>query len=318
MRVCREINEWITENVERPLESWVEETERQCIEQPCNWWCLCCNKWFCFLVTLLVRIVTWVVVTITRLVTTVVCEIVGFALDVGAFLTNLILTIPALGGFLRTVLNWISEIVWRASGLLDFVLTLIGVQILKKMYVKVIILNDDGKPLTEEASVIPFIETAKSIFRIQCNVNMIYTGVCVPRRPTPQEALDISCDAGGFFSDWWLAGSYYELVSAECAFKDGWRRVTGFGAEVIVFIINNVTDFFPRQTIGCSMGATHNYVLVEAGNMLSLAHEIGHCCGLLHFVDTTNLMNPDSSSATTGLVNWQRAIFRNSRHVVFL
>lgn len=319
MRVCREVNRWITENVERPVENWVQQTERQCVAQPCNWWCLCCNKWFCFLVTLLVRVITWVLVTITRLVTVVVCEIVEFVLDVGAFLVNLVLSIPVIGGILRTVLNWLTEIVWRLAGLPDFLLSLAGIQIPKKMYVKLIILNNNGVPLTTEATVMPFITQAQNIFRTECNVNMIYTGVCVPQLNTPQEALTMSCDAGGFFADWWIAGSYYELVSSDCAFEDGWRRVAGYGAEIIVFIIGNVTpDTATGTTIGCSMGPTHNYVVEEVGNLTAIAHEIAHSCGLWHITDGTNLMNPTTTAATITLSNWQRAVFRNSRHVTFI
>jgi hypothetical protein len=313
-RVCREIDQWITEQVERPIESWVERTERQCREQPCNWWCLCCNKWFCFLVTLLVRIVTWVVVTVTRLVTTVVCEIVNLVLDVVALVVNLILSIPGLGGLLRTIINWITEIIWRLVGIPDFLLSLVGVQLPKKMYMKLVILNNNGSPLTTEATAIPFIQEAQRIFRQECNINLIYTGACIPKLSTPQEALTISCDAGGFFADWGVAGAYYELVSADCAFEDGIRRVIGLGAEIIVFVINDI----PGNTIGCSMGPTHNYVVVEAGGMGSIAHEIAHSCGLWHQDDTTNLMNPNLVPTAVQLYGWQRAVLRNSRHCSFV
>lgn len=43
------------------------------MEQDCKWWCLCCNKWFCFLVWVLVVITTWVITT--------VCEIVADVVD---------------------------------------------------------------------------------------------------------------------------------------------------------------------------------------------------------------------------------------------
>jgi hypothetical protein len=64
-QVCHEVGEWISSNV-------TQEVER-CVERDCNWWCLCCNKWFCFLV--------WVVVTVVSWVVTTVCEIVEDAVD---------------------------------------------------------------------------------------------------------------------------------------------------------------------------------------------------------------------------------------------
>ena len=64
-QVCHDITEWVEENVQQPVE--------RCIED-CNWWCLCCNKWFCFLV--------WVIVTIGSRVTHAVCELVADVVDV--------------------------------------------------------------------------------------------------------------------------------------------------------------------------------------------------------------------------------------------
>jgi hypothetical protein len=73
---CEEMRRWVEEQVQQPVESWISQTERHCREQDCNWWCLCCNKWFCWLVTVVVRVVTWVVVTIGKWVAYLVCKIV--------------------------------------------------------------------------------------------------------------------------------------------------------------------------------------------------------------------------------------------------
>ncbi|MBO0921992.1 hypothetical protein J1G42_14295 [Cellulomonas sp. zg-ZUI222] len=73
---CEEVRTWVEEQVQRPVENWVSQTERRCREQDCNWWCACCNKWFCWLVTVVVRVVTWVVVTVGKWVAHLVCKIV--------------------------------------------------------------------------------------------------------------------------------------------------------------------------------------------------------------------------------------------------
>lgn len=73
---CENARKWVEEQVQQPIESWVSRTEQQCREQECNWWCLCCNKWFCWLVTIVVRVVTWVLVTVGKWVTYLVCKIV--------------------------------------------------------------------------------------------------------------------------------------------------------------------------------------------------------------------------------------------------
>ena len=46
---CENVRKWVEEQVQQPVESWVSRTEQRCREQDCNWWCACCNKWFCWL-----------------------------------------------------------------------------------------------------------------------------------------------------------------------------------------------------------------------------------------------------------------------------
>lgn len=73
---CEEVKRWVEEQVQQPVENWISRTEQQCREQACNWWCVCCNKWLCWLVTVVVRVVTWVVITVGKWVTSLVCKIV--------------------------------------------------------------------------------------------------------------------------------------------------------------------------------------------------------------------------------------------------
>jgi hypothetical protein len=271
-----------------------------------------------------VRVVTWVIEAVTRLVTEVVCTIVSLVLDLLAFVFNLILSIPIIGGIIRTITNWLNEIFWRIVGLPDFFLSLAGVRMRKKMHVKLIILNKNNVPHTNEAAVIRGIQTAQNIFNTRCNVELIYTGVCVPRLSTPSEANTIECGAGGFFSDWWIGGSYFETVSSDCAFEGGFKRIVGYGAELIVFVIGTVD---PTSTIGCSFAATHNYIVIEPNisGIQSIAHELSHACLLPHIDDdNTNLMFPNilldggGNLLNQSLSNFQIASLRGSRHCTFI
>lgn len=65
-QVCHDVGKWVDESVTEPVE--------RCIEQDCSWWCLCCNKWFCFIV--------WVVVIVAKWVVETVCELVAHVWDV--------------------------------------------------------------------------------------------------------------------------------------------------------------------------------------------------------------------------------------------
>ena len=328
MRVCREVSTWVRENVEQPVEDWVTRTEEQCTEQPCNWWCVCCNKWFCFLVTLLVRIVTFIIVTITRLVTEVICEIVGFVLDVVGIIVGLILSIPIIGGIIRAILNWITEIIWRLVSLPDLLFSAFGVMIPKKIYVKGIILNDNGTPFATEEQLMPSINFARTVLQRECNVRLIYTGTCVPKINTPTEAQTVDCGSSGFFADLLgIQGAHFEFVSSDCGFKDGHKRIIGLGAELLIFVIRDVTPSVGTDIIGCSFASTHNYVTVQASALLAevpdtVAHEIGHACDLSHTSESNdalvNLMYPNADRTNHILSTFQRAWFRSSKHCVII
>ena len=156
-------------------------------------------------------------------------------------------------------------------------------------------------------------------YRLQtCNINMIFTGICHTNVSPPDAGLSVGCDAGGFFNDWWLTGSYFEFTSATCKFTDSFRRVIGLGAEIIVFIVQNVT---PANTNGCSFASTHNWVVIEAlptDQAFVAAHEIGHACWLPHDGDPANLMNPITPAAIPTLTNVQIALVRWSKHCVYI
>ena len=313
-RVCREIQEWIEEEIEKPIETWEESAEERCSRRRCKWWCACCNKWFCWIEILLVKIIKWVVVIVGKWVARIVCEIISLILDIIAFIVTLILSIPIIGGIIRTILNWITEIIWRIVGFFDFIISLLGIRPRKKMYFGLIIPTHDGKPITNQATIQPQIDAAIEHMDRLCNVNLIFTGTCDSSVNAPNNPLVYSCDAGGFFSDWWIQGSFYEFATSLCKFEDGWRRVLGYGAEIIVFVVDDV-----EGKIGCSMGATTNYVMIEStSSQNTTAHEIGHACGLLHNDDSNNLMFSSAGTNLRTLTNWQISVLRWSRHCVYL
>lgn len=80
--VCRQVDEWIEEQVSRRVETWVEEQRHVCEQQNCIWWCLCCNKWWCTFVSVFVAAVYWVIEKVVRLVTLTVCEVIASLVDI--------------------------------------------------------------------------------------------------------------------------------------------------------------------------------------------------------------------------------------------
>lgn len=313
--ICRDVDTWITSTIQTPVTNWITSTWRACTAAPCNWWCLCCNKWFCWLVVALVAVVVLVAVVITRLVVVVICEVVNLVLSAVGVLVNLLLSIPGLGALIRIIMNAIQEISVRLAGLPDLVGSLLGFLPRKRLHLGIVILNENGVPLVPPTD--PDLGTAladaTSIFRTQCNVEVRFIGFCTPALATPGLALTPGCNVDGYGSDFGIAGAHYQFVASECAGDESGRRLVGFGGAILAYVVRDVNG---AGTVGCCSYPA-NWVQIEAGNPTCLAHEIGHCCGLTH-PDTPvpdNLMN--STCGGTLLGTFQRAWFRNSRHVTF-
>lgn len=96
--VCSQAQEWVEEKVSQPVEEWESRTEKKCKDYP--WYDP--RGWVCWFVTVLVKVVRWVVVTVGKLVTRLVCKVVQVAVEFGKDL---------MGGFWDFVagtftLNW--------------------------------------------------------------------------------------------------------------------------------------------------------------------------------------------------------------------
>jgi Matrixin len=185
------------------------------------------------------------------------------------------------------------------------------------MYFGVIVPSVGGTPIRPDADIQPQVDAAVEVYDRTCNINLIFTGICHTRISPPDAGLRGGCGASGFFNDWCLAGSYFEFAAATCKFRDSFRRVIGYGAEIIVFIVQDVTG----GKNGCSLAATDNYVVIEAkrgDQPFVAAHEMGHACGLVHASDPANLMFPSTPTANPTLTNFQIAFVRSSKHRVYI
>jgi hypothetical protein len=111
--VCTDIGNWVDQNIEQQVE--------QCYEQDCNWWCLCCNKWFCFLAWVVVVIVTWVVQTVCEVVADVV-DLVRIVVTgivdvlVGLFTGDWTRLAAGLGEIVGGIINFVANLIPIATG----------------------------------------------------------------------------------------------------------------------------------------------------------------------------------------------------------
>jgi hypothetical protein len=76
--VCTSITEWIEDEISKPIEQWEEEQWKKCKKRP--WWHPL--RWLCWLVTRLVKVIRWIVVTIFTALVTIVCHAIADILQI--------------------------------------------------------------------------------------------------------------------------------------------------------------------------------------------------------------------------------------------
>lgn len=75
---CTQIDEWIEEEVSKPVEEWEERQEKKCKDYP--WYDP--RGWVCWFVTILVKVVRWVIVKVGKWVVRTVCKLVATVVDI--------------------------------------------------------------------------------------------------------------------------------------------------------------------------------------------------------------------------------------------
>ena len=94
--VCETVTEWVETTVSKPIEEWEERQEKECKKR--KWYDP--RRWVCWLVTHLVKVIRWVLVTVTTAVVKLVCRLVSGA--IGIFVDAL----QSLWQFLKALFTW--------------------------------------------------------------------------------------------------------------------------------------------------------------------------------------------------------------------
>lgn len=308
-RICREYKQWVEEKVEKPIDEWVEKTEKKCKKR--KWYDP--RRWLCWLVTTLVKVVRWVVVWVGKWFTYILCELITNALNFLAVVVGLILSIPIIGRLIGLLWHGLIDLFWRIISVLDIIAGILGLHLPKKLRVCIIILSGEKRnPMATPASLQADVDKAKQIYKDSCNVKFIVSEIHTLESPARKGNLDPNCGAGALWDDLWLDGTYYENNANVQCFDSAFLRLIGYAAPVVVFIVRDVQG----GDKGCSLGPFSDYVTVEGKDPICIAHEVSHACGLWHAGDRTNLANHICGG--TKLKGWQVEIVRSSRHVTFL
>ena len=352
MGICREIQETIEEKVWKPVDDWVERTEQRCKEY--DWWDP--RGWFCWLVTIVVKIVKWVLDVIVRTIFRVVCEVLVFALNLVAAILNVILAIPIIGPIIKAIIRAITTVLSYVVGLVDGLARLIGIRITKHLRVHVISLSEGVIPLAYEAHLTPIMRETERILYDRAGIR-VHTTFHEPIRNPPEDALRLGTEVDLILDELWLKGTWHQMQTVKLFEANLWSLV-GIGHPILVYVIREVGYDGPGTVIGASGGPFTDWIAVERDSVVPqvvadaagaaarplspfpptvalptapvavanpsyqqrvIAHEICHSLGLLGHGNSNpgELMVPGNITGDA-LSPFQVGIIRNSSHVTFL
>ena len=89
-RFCEDFKAWVEEKVEKPIQEKQTKIRQECKKKKCKKWCLCCNKWVCWIETFVLWVVRWIIVWIGKWVLYVICRIISALLTLVLTLLNLL------------------------------------------------------------------------------------------------------------------------------------------------------------------------------------------------------------------------------------
>lgn len=226
----------------------------------------------------------------------------------------------AIKGAFSAGVQWVKALWNRLAGIPEFLGTLFGIRWRKKVAVEVLILTKHGKPLASIADVQGALDLADEVFRQQMNVHIVNKQGGRPlilAGEVPARNLSVTCYPPK------VLASDFSAVSDW--FRDHQERKTsgtffGYGQPITVFVVENVEG----DNSGCCPGFLTDYAVIDPGALsgseakrLTLAHEVGHACGLFWHSGTGNLMKHDPSGRARHLSRLQKALFRSSGHVTY-
>jgi hypothetical protein len=341
MKVCRDVEDWIEENVEQE----VEKQEQRCKKWP---WPL---SWLCSLVTFIVKIL----VTIVRKIVRVVCEIVVVVLNIVAAIINFILAIPIIGPLIKAIIRLITGITSYVVGLIDGLGRLFGIRITKHLRIHVIPLCEGMIPLAYEAHLTPIIRQTERTLYTRAQIR-VHTTFHEPLRNPPDNALRLGTEVDLILDEAWLKGTWHQMQTVKLFESNFWSLI-GIGHPIIVYVIREVGYDGPGTVVGASGGPFTDWIAVERDTVITqvvadaagnpaiplspfpptmalptapaavanpsynqyvIAHELCHALGLLgHENSGSGELMVASNISGDALSPFQVGIIRNSAHVTF-
>ena len=305
---------------------------------------LVCVAWA--VVTYMACVVVQTVVAVVGAVITALEGVLGWFLDVLGWFMDLLFSIPIIGRFFKSLWNGILTIFWGIASAADAILYLVGIRPEKTLRVCTILFCDERgneEGVAKRIDVVNELNKAIKVFR-QAHVRIVRSAPFQFRsgfgdeekaddswiaRYCPQggnnaDLLSVECGLGGGLDDLWTTGAQLQFILGTNCFFGNFRRVWGYGAPVVVFVVKEVND---KDDLGCA-SPLWDYVTAQVREAAifdedkvkrTIAHELGHACSLTHLPLSGNLMNTEDQDNVkdTDLTMWQEVLIRTSRHVTY-
>ena len=211
-------------------------------------------------------------------------------------------------GIARVAIRLVVEFIHR--GIINLFDTLFGLLNWpeKNLRVKIFILiNPEGNAPPSPCETDKSIDFAITCFQKNFNVKLLPHHPEEPfaellQKIPPSEALYVKCNAGAIGEEFKTAGTFFS------------SNLCGWMYPVTAFVVVDING-----KDGCCIGPVTDYLTLDANGVrifTTLAHEIGHSCGLWHIRRRSNLMWPHRDRGNN-VKWWQKNLFRGSRHVTY-
>jgi hypothetical protein len=251
----------------------------------------------------------------------------AFPFNALAAVIDLFFCIPIIGRFAKWGWNGFTTLLHIPAGLVEWALMTRGIKPEKKLRLAVVLFSDETEPpMPYTQEVITQLDRMVDLYKDKANIKVISANssasekpskdwITIYKKPASSKMLDVGCNEYAFGQDLWLSGMMFQFTTLTRLFYTNFRRIIGYGSPIAVFIVDNIQDF-----LGCSIGLLTDYVTIshkKEKGIVSIPHEVGHACNLLHVKDEENLMHPHGCEKGK-LTDRQIAIMRASRHVTFI
>lgn len=261
--ICKTYQSRIEETFWEPFDDWIKKTEQKCEEY--DWW----NPigWFCWLVTIFVKVLKWAVRIVVTIVFRTICEVVNLLANAVAAVINFVLALPIIGPILKAAIRTAVTVVSYAVGLADGFARLIGIRITKHLRVHVLPLCEGDIPLANREHLEAAMTETARIFYARAQIR-VHTTFHEPIRNPPENALRLGTEVDLILDEAWLKGSWHQLQTIRLFESNFWSLIA-VGHPVIVYVIREVGYDGPGAVVGASGGPFTDWVAVERDSVVA-------------------------------------------------